>query len=79
MARRGGGTAQLCLDEARLWHAWMNTHQIGWCASKFDNCTDLSCYFKSTVTLTQTQGSWTDAMLNGHATFVRGCRQGACP
>jgi endoglucanase len=76
---RDGGTAQLCLDEARLWHNWMDTNQISWCAWKFDNCTDLSCYFQSTVTSMQTQRTWTDDMLNGHATFVRGCMLGACP
>jgi endoglucanase len=79
VAPRDGGAAVLCLDEARPWHTWMNTNQISWCAWKLDNCTDLTCYFKSSVTLTQTQGTWTDEMLNGHATFVRGCMQGACP
>jgi endoglucanase len=76
---RDGGTAQLCLDEARLWHTWMNTHRLSWCAWKLDNCTDLSCYFGSTVTLANTQVAWTDSILNGHATFVRGCMQGTCP
>lgn len=64
----GGVTGTLCLDEAQKWHDWMNGHKISWAAWKFDDCTDLSCYFRSGTPPT---GSWTDAQLNGHAPFVR--------
>jgi endoglucanase len=68
-----GGTTknpQLCLEEAQLWHNWMNSHKISWAAWKFDRCVDKSCYFSSTATV-PTTGGWTDDMLNGHAPFVR--------
>lgn len=68
-----GGTARnpaLCLDEAQLWHDWMNENKISWAAWKFDRCVDKTCYFLSTATV-PTTGGWTDAMLNGHAPFVR--------
>ncbi|HET9934468.1 MAG TPA: glycoside hydrolase family 5 protein [Polyangiaceae bacterium] len=68
-----GGTPKnpmLCLDEAQLWHDWMNSHKISWAAWKFDACVDQTCYFKDTAD-PPTNGGWTDDMLNGHATFVR--------
>jgi endoglucanase len=68
-----GGTPRnpdLCLDEAQLWHDWMNTNKISWAAWKFDRCVDKTCYFASTVTV-PTTGGWTDQMLSGHAPFVR--------
>ncbi|MGC4087116.1 MAG: glycoside hydrolase family 5 protein [Polyangiaceae bacterium] len=68
-----GGTTrnpQLCLEEAQLWHTWMNSHKLSWAAWKFDRCVDKTCYFDSTVTV-PTTGGWTDAMLGGHAPFVR--------
>ena len=68
-----GGTPRnpdLCLDEAQLWHDWMNENKISWAAWKFDRCVDKTCYFASTATV-PTTGGWTDAMLSGHAPFVR--------
>jgi endoglucanase len=68
-----GGTARnpdLCLDEAQLWHDWMNSNRISWAAWKFDRCADKTCYFASTATV-PTTGGWTDAMLSGHTPFVR--------
>ena len=68
-----GGTPrnpQLCLEEAQLWHDWMNSHKISWAAWKFERCVDKTCYFASTATV-PTTGGWTDAMLGGHAPFVR--------
>jgi len=68
-----GGTPKnpdLCLDEAQLWHTWMNSHKISWAAWKFDRCVDKTCYFNSTMTI-PTSGGWTDDMLTGHAPFVR--------
>jgi endoglucanase len=66
----GGTSGTLCLDEAQLWHDWMNKNGISWAAWKFDACADLSCYFKSTGGALVT-GNWTDAQLNGHGPFVR--------
>lgn len=68
-----GGTPrnpQLCLDEAQLWHDWMNENKISWAAWKWDRCADQTCYFSPDSTISTT-GPWTDAMLNGHASFVR--------
>lgn len=68
-----GGTVRnpaLCLEEAQLWHDWMNSNKISWAAWKFDRCVDKTCYFASTATV-PTTGGWTDEMLNGHAPFVR--------
>jgi endoglucanase len=64
----GGVTGSLCLEEAQLWHDWMNQNGLSWAAWKFDKCSDLSCYFKSSAPVT---GGWTDEQLNGHGPFVR--------
>ena len=64
----GGKTGSLCLDEAQLWHDWMNQNGISWAAWKWDDCTDLTCYFKAGAPV---DGGWTDDELNGHASFVR--------
>jgi len=64
----GGVTGALCLDEAQKWHDWMSEHKISWAAWKFDDCADLTCYFKPGTPPT---GNWTAAQLNGHAPFVR--------
>jgi len=64
----GGVTGTLCLDEAQLWHDWMNKNIISWAAWKLDDCKDLTCYFKVGAPVT---GNWTDDQLNGHAPFVR--------
>ena len=64
----GGTTGSLCLDEAQVWHDWMNKNGISWAAWKFDACKDLTCYFKAGAPVT---GSWTDDQLSGHAPFVR--------
>jgi endoglucanase len=64
----GGTTGTLCLDEAQLWHDWMNQNKISWTAWKLDDCTDLSCYFKVGAPV---DGGWTDDQLNGHGPFVR--------
>lgn len=66
-----GGTPAnptLCEDEAQLWHDWMNENGIGWTAWKFDDCPDMSCYFKPGTPRT---GDWTDEQLHGHGAFVR--------
>lgn len=66
-----GGTPnnpQLCLDEAQLWHDWMNQHGISWTAWKFDDCEDMSCFFKPGTPRT---GNWADDRLQGHGAFVR--------
>jgi endoglucanase len=68
-----GGTPAnptLCLDEAQLWHNWMNTNKISWAAWKLDRCVDTTCYFNPNV-MVPTSGGWTDAMLYGHGPFVR--------
>jgi endoglucanase len=64
----GGVTGTLCLDEAQLWHDWMNRNGISWAAWKLDDCRDLTCYFKTGAPVA---GGWTDSQLNGHAPFVR--------
>jgi endoglucanase len=66
-----GGTdpnGMLCLDEAQLWHDFMNEQGISWTAWKLDDCADLSCLFKPSAPRT---GGWTDEWLNGHGPFVR--------
>ncbi len=65
----GGVEGDLCLDEARDWTDWMNTYGISWTAWKLDNCSDLSCYFKSQGV--SIDGGWTDDDLHGHGPFVR--------
>lgn len=68
-----GGTTKnpnLCLEEAQLWHDWMNENSISWAAWKWDRCVDKTCYFNPEMVI-RTTGPWTDEMLNGHATFVR--------
>lgn len=64
----GGTTGSLCLDEAQLWHDFMNERKIGWAAWKFDDCKDLSCFFKPG---TPKDGTFTDDQLNGQGSFVR--------
>ena len=69
--RADGGTdpnGMLCLDEAQLWHDFMNRESISWTAWKLDDCADLSCLFRPAAPRT---GGWTDEWLNGHAPFVR--------
>ena len=66
-----GGTSahpELCLDEAAVWHEWMNDRKVSWTAWKFDDCTDKSCIFMPFAPIT---GPWTDDMLSGHGPFVR--------
>jgi len=58
----------VCLDEAQLWHDFLNEHQISWAAWKLDDCADLSCLFRPQA---PRDGGWTDQWLNGHAPFVR--------
>lgn len=58
----------VCLDEAQLWHDFMNEQGISWTAWKLDDCADLSCLFKPAA---PRSGGWTDEWLNGHAPFVR--------
>lgn len=64
----GGTTGVLCLEEAQRWHDFMNENSIGWAAWKFDDCKDLSCFFKPG---TPKDGTFTGEQLNGHAPFVR--------
>ena len=64
----GGVTGTLCLDEAQKWHDLMNENKISWAAWKFDDCKDLSCFFKAG---TPPNGTFTAEQLNGHAPFVR--------
>jgi endoglucanase len=69
--RSDGGTdpsGMLCLDEAQLWHDFMNEHAISWAAWKLDDCRDLSCLFNPSA---PRSGGWTDQWLNGHGPFVR--------
>jgi aryl-phospho-beta-D-glucosidase BglC (GH1 family) len=66
-----GGTdpnGMVCLDEAQLWHDFMNEHGISWAAWKLDDCADLSCLLRRAAPRV---GGWTDEWLNGHAPFVR--------
>jgi len=66
-----GGTADnpgLCLDEAELWHEWMNTHQISWAAWKLDDCPDETCYFTAGA---PADGSFRPDQLTAHGAFVR--------
>jgi len=65
----GGVEGSLCLDEAQAWTEWMQSRGISWTAWKLDNCTDLSCYFKSSGV--PIDGGWTDEHLHGHGPFVR--------
>ncbi|HEU5072942.1 MAG TPA: glycoside hydrolase family 5 protein [Polyangiaceae bacterium] len=65
----GGVEGDVCLDNAQAWTDWMRSHGISWTAWKLDNCTDLSCYFKSSGV--SVDGNWTDADLWGHGPFVR--------
>jgi endoglucanase len=65
----GGLDGLVCLDEAQLWHDWMNQHGISWTAWKLDNCTDSTCYFPPSGA--PLSGGWTDEYLQGHAPFVR--------
>ncbi|MGC4063728.1 MAG: glycoside hydrolase family 5 protein [Polyangiaceae bacterium] len=64
----GGTTGTLCLDEAQRWHDFMNTNGVSWAAWKFDDCRDLSCFFKPG---TPVDGTFTADQLNGHGPFVR--------
>ena len=64
----GGTDGELHLDEARLWHDWMDEHSIGWMAWKYDGCQDTTCFFVDRQA--SPDGGWTDADLNGHAPFV---------
>ena len=65
----GGVEGDLCLDNAQAWTDWMRQYGISWTAWKLDNCTDLSCYFKSSGV--SVDGGWTDDDLWGHGPFVR--------
>lgn len=65
----GGVEGDLCVDNALAWTDWMRDLGISWTAWKLDNCTDLSCYFKSSGV--SVDGGWTDADLQGHGPFVR--------
>jgi endoglucanase len=66
-----GGTQDnpgICLDEADVWHDWMNANGISWAAWKLDDCVDESCYF--------TPGTAAGAPLNedqltDHGSYVR--------
>jgi endoglucanase len=64
----GAKTPTVCLDEATLWHDWMDERKIGWAAWKLDGCADSSCLFNSKDA--PVAGGWTDQWLNGHAQFV---------
>jgi endoglucanase len=69
-----GGTAMnpgLCLEEAQVWHDWLNGHQISWAAWKLDDCTDGSCFFRTGTSPSPPAGGWPDSSLNGHGPFVR--------
>jgi endoglucanase len=66
-----GGTPdnpELCLEEAQLWHDFMNANKVSWAAWKLDDCVDVTCYFKPGTTI---GGAWPDDRLNGHGSFVR--------
>jgi endoglucanase len=66
-----GGTdpsSAVCLEEAQLWHEFMNERGISWAAWKLDGCQDLSCLLRAQA---PRNGGWTDEWLNGHAPFVR--------
>ena len=65
----GGLDGLLCLEEAQLWHDWLNQHDVSWTAWKLDGCEDSSCYF--TPEGAPLEGGWTDDHLHGHAPFVR--------
>ena len=57
------------LARAGVTARWMGSRGISWTAWKLDNCTDLSCYFKSDGV--SVDGNWTDADMYGHGPFVR--------
>jgi endoglucanase len=61
-------TGMLCLDEAQLWHDFMDERQISWAAWKLDDCRDLSCFFRPQAPRI---GGWTEEWLQGHGPFVR--------
>ncbi len=64
----GGRTGSLCLEEAQLWHDWMNKKGISWAAWKWDQCSDLSCFFNGRAPVS---GGWPAEQLDGHGPFVR--------
>jgi endoglucanase len=65
----GGTDGEVCLDEARAWHSWMNLNGIGWTAWKLDNCAqDSSCILGPSASVA---GGWTSEHLHGHGLFVR--------
>jgi endoglucanase len=66
-----GGTPDnpgLCLDEARIWHDWMNTNGVSWAAWKLDGCEDSSCFFTPGAPV---DGSFSEAQLTEHGAFIR--------
>jgi endoglucanase len=61
-------TSQLCLDEAQLWHDFLDASGISWTAWKLDDCADLSCLLHAAAPV---DGGWTNDLLHGHGPFVR--------
>lgn len=65
----GGLDGKTCLDEASVWHAWMDERGVSWAAWKLDNCPqDATCLLTPDAPL---DGGWTSKYLRGHGTFVR--------
>jgi endoglucanase len=65
----GGKDGSVCADLSKPWMDFAATYKIGWTAWQLNACTDLSCVLKPDVPV---GGGWTDAQLNGQATYVRG-------
>lgn len=66
-----GGTPDnpgLCLEEAEIWHQWMNDNGVSWAAWKLDDCVDESCYF---VPGAPVDGSFSPEQLTPHGAFIR--------
>ena len=65
----GGLDGAVCLQDAGVWHEWMDAYGIGWTAWKLDNCPqDSTCLLTPNA---PKNGGWTSKYLRGHGTFVR--------
>lgn len=65
----GGLDGEVCLEEAGVWHEWMNGNSVSWAAWKLDDCEpDSTCLLTPGAPVS---GGWTSKYLHGHGTFVR--------
>ncbi|MEZ4314889.1 MAG: glycoside hydrolase family 5 protein [Polyangiaceae bacterium] len=65
----GALDGKVCLEDAAVWHDWMNLRGVGWAAWKLDDCgQDSTCLLAPGAPL---DGGWTAKYLSGHGPFVR--------